>query len=150
MSLHLAPRVHVTSSIRAHRQRDVEVLEKGSEFNFAESRIALGKAFGTRKAQNALTSWEINKVDAADMDQSVSNAIIEQVEENTMDLPTTEELGRNIQDERPIPKHNATASRVDEVYAREDVISEEEWESIWVSDWVKNGTVNTYFPPPLL
>jgi len=144
VSLHLAPKVHMTSSIRAHRQRDVEVLAKGSKFTYAESRVALGKAFGTRKAQSALTSREINKVDVTDMDQSVSNAIIEQVEENTMDMPTTEELGRSLQDERPVPKHNAAASKADDVYAREDIICEEEWNSIWVTDWVKNGTVITY------
>ena len=118
---------------------------------YAESKVALGKAFGTKKAQSALTSREINKIDATDMDKSVSSAIISQVEENTQDMPTTEELGRAMQDERPVPKHNAAATKADEVYKREDIISDEEWESIWVSDWVKSVTVNTYsfspFPP---
>jgi DNA-directed RNA polymerase I subunit RPA49 len=78
------------------------------------------------------------------MDKSVSTAIVSQVEENTKDMPTTEELGRNIQDERPLPKYNAAATKAEEVYLREDIISDEEWGSIWIADWVKNGVVNTY------
>jgi DNA-directed RNA polymerase I subunit RPA49 len=148
VELHAAPKVHVTSSIKTHRQRDIEVQEKGSEFTYAEQRVALGKAFGTRKAQSALTSREINKIDVSDMDKSVSSAIVSQVEENTRDMPTTEELGRTMQDERPLPKYNADATKQDEVYKREDLISEEEWESIWVSDWVKNNHVNTYVFSP--
>jgi DNA-directed RNA polymerase I subunit RPA49 len=144
VELHPAPKIHVTSSIKSHRQRDLEVQEKGSEFSFAEQKVALGKAFGTRKAQSALTSREINKIDVSDMDKNVSTAIVSQVEENTRDMPTTEELGRSLQDERPVPKYNAEATKPDEVYKRVDLISEEEWESIWVSDWVKNNAVNTY------
>lgn len=77
------------------------------------------------------------------MDKSVSSAIVSQVEENTKDMPSTEELGRSMQSERPLPNYNAAATNAHEVYRREDLISGEEWDSIWVSDWVKNGVVNT-------
>ena len=143
VELHIAPKVHVTAAIKTHRQRDLEVQARGSEFTYAESRVALGKAFGTRKAQSALTSREINKIDVTDMDTAVSSAIVDQVEENTKDMPSTEELGRSMQDERPVPPHNAAATKAEEVYKREDLITEEEWESIWVSDWAKSQTVNT-------
>lgn len=89
-------------------------------------------------------SREINKVDVAGMDKSVSSAIVSQVEENTKDMPSTEELGRSMRSERPLPKHNAAATNTHEVYRREDLISGEEWESIWISDWVKNGVASTY------
>ena len=101
-------------------------------------------AFGTRKAQSTLTSREINKINVTDMDKSVSNAIVSQVEENTKDMPTTVELGKSLQDERPVPKHNLGATKPEEVYKREDIISEEEWAGIWINDWVKNGTAATY------
>ncbi|KAA8910894.1 RNA polymerase I associated factor, A49-like protein [Sphaerosporella brunnea] len=143
VELHPAPKVHVTSSIKAHRQRDLEVQEKGSDFSYQDQRVALGKAFGTRKAQSALNSREINKIDVSDMDKSVSTAIVNQIEENTKDMPSTLELGNALQDERPLPTFNAEATKPDEVYQREDLVSDEEWESIWVSDWIKNNHVNT-------
>lgn len=81
------------------------------------------------------------------MDESVSKAVVSQVEENTKDMPTTEELGKSLQDERPVPKHNPDATKASEAYKREDLISEEEWENIWVSDWAKSGEVKTYVLP---
>jgi DNA-directed RNA polymerase I subunit RPA49 len=113
---------------------------------FEESRVALGKAFGTRKAQNLLTSREINKVDVTDMDKSVGSAIVSQVEESTKNMPSMKELGKAMLDERPVPKYNQDAVKVEDVYKREDLISEEEWESVWVMEWVKNGDVQTYAP----
>jgi len=91
-----------------------------------------------------LASREINKVDATDMDASVSSAIVSQVEENTKDMPTTEELGQVMLEERPIPKYNLDAATVEEVYKREDLITEEDWEGLWITDWVKNGGAETY------
>ena len=91
-----------------------------------------------------LTSREMNKVDATDMDASVSSAIVSQVEENTKDMPTTEELGQAMLEERPIPKYNLDAATVEGVYKREDLITEEDWESLWITDWVKNGAAETY------
>jgi len=90
-----------------------------------------------------LASREINKVDATDMDASVSSAIVSQVEENTKDMPTTEELGQVMLEERPIPKYNLDAATVEEVYKREDLITEEDWEGLWITDWVKNGGAET-------
>ena len=144
VQLHVAPKVVVTAAIKKHRQRDLEVQARGSAFTFAESRVALGKAFGTRKAQSALTSREINKVDVSEMEASVSKAVVSQIEESTRDMPSTADLGRAMMDERPVPKHNAAATKASEVYKREDLISDEEWENLWISDWVKSGEVNTY------
>ncbi|KAI5819955.1 RNA polymerase I associated factor, A49-like protein [Pyronema omphalodes] len=145
VELHLAPAVQVKSSVKAHRQRDLENQNKGSESTFAESRVALGKAFGTRKAQSALTSREINKVDASGVDANVGSAILGHVEENTKDMPSTEELGKSLQSDKPLPKYNKDAEKVADIYRREDLISEEEWNSLWIKDWVENNLADTKF-----
>ncbi|KAI5790220.1 RNA polymerase I associated factor, A49-like protein [Geopyxis carbonaria] len=143
VSFHVAPKLQITSSIKAHRQRDAEVQERGSMNTYEQSRVALGKAFGTRKAQLALESREINKVDVSGMDEETSTVLVKQVEENTKDIPTSEMLSQAHADVRQIPAYNKDATKPAEVYQRVAVISEDEWSTIWTSDWVNAGSVAT-------
>ncbi|KAL7276886.1 DNA-directed RNA polymerase I subunit rpa49 [Rhizina undulata] len=142
VELHLAPKVHMGRSIRKHRERDVELEERGVVLSNADSRVALGKQFGTKKAQKLLESREMNKIDISEMDKSVQSSIITQVGETTKDMPTTAELGTQMVEARLIPVFNKEAERPEDVYKLEDVISKEEWEMIWVKEWEK-GTVKT-------
>lgn len=113
----------------------------------ADSRAALGRQFGTKKAQKALLSREMNKIDISDMHGAVTTSIISQVEENTKDMPTSAQLGTQLLETRPIPKANKDAARPEDVYDLDDIISAEEWNVLWVRDWEKGevvGTKSTY------
>lgn len=95
-------------------------------------------------------SREINKVSVDDMESSVKKAIVDRVTEETKDIPTTEMLGQALLDERPLPKYNKDAETPAAVYERQDLIEDEVWENIWVSDWSKTGQASTYVNFPSL
>lgn len=97
----------------------------------------LGRQFGTRKAQKALLSREMNRIDVTDMDSMVTTSIISQVGEATRLIPTTAELGVQQLDTRPIPPPNKDALRPEDVYDLADVINNDEWEALWVREWEK-------------
>lgn len=78
------------------------------------------------------------------MDEDVKSAIVGHVEEGMKGIPTTEMLGNMLEQERPIPRFNKDAEQPEEVYKREDLIEDAEWEALWVSDWVKANSVATY------
>lgn len=103
----------------------------------ADSRAVLGRQFGTRKAQKALLSREMNRIDVTDMDRTVTTSIISQVGEATRSIPTTAELGAQLLDARPIPPPNKDALRPEDVYDLADVIGNNEWEALWVREWEK-------------
>lgn len=97
----------------------------------------LGRQFGTRKAQKALLSREMNRIDVTDMDNTLTTSIISQVGEATRFIPTTAELGVKLLESRPIPPPNKEATRPEDVYDLADVISTEEWAALWVREWEK-------------
>lgn len=85
-----------------------------------------------------LTSREMNRVEVS-MDKESTNAIVSQVSESTANIPTQDMLDKVMSDARPIPVFNAAADAPNKVYKRDDLISPEEWESIWINDWTKAG-----------
>lgn len=97
----------------------------------------LGRQFGTRKAQKALLSREMNRIDVTDMDNTLTTSIISQVGEATRFIPTTAELGAKLLESRPIPPPNKEATRPEDVYDIADVINTEEWAALWVREWEK-------------
>lgn len=85
-----------------------------------------------------LTSREMNKVDVT-MDKELTSALISQVAESTADIPTQDMLNAVMSSARPIPPFNPDADSPEKVYKRDDIITAEEWESIWINDWLKAG-----------
>ncbi|KAH8148130.1 uncharacterized protein LAJ45_07894 [Morchella importuna] len=142
VELHAAPKLHFSRTIKAHAERDREIDGKGIVLNNQDSRAALGRQFGTKKAQKALLSRELNKIDISDMDRSVTTSIISQVEENTKDMPTSAQLGTQQLDLRPIPPANKDATRPEDVYNLDDIIPKDEWSVLWVREWEKGAGSN--------
>ncbi|KAI5849374.1 RNA polymerase I associated factor, A49-like protein [Morchella snyderi] len=139
VELHVAPKLHFSRTIKAHAERDREIDGKGIVLNNQDSRAALGRQFGTKKAQKALLSREMNKIDISDMDKTVTTSIISQVEENTKDMPTSAQLGTQQLDLRPIPPANKDATRPEDVYNLDDIIPKDEWAVLWVREWEKSA-----------
>ncbi|TGZ84324.1 RNA polymerase I associated factor, A49-like protein [Ascodesmis nigricans] len=144
LTLHPAPTVSLSSKIVATKAHDAELITKGAgQLTYDEKRTVLGKAFGTRKAQAALLSREINKVSVDDMEDGMRKAIEQRVKEEMKGIPTTEMLSAALVNERPLPKYNKEAGSSKDVYDRKDLIEDEVWENVWVSDWLKAGAVQT-------
>lgn len=140
--VHAAPKVEVVRCIHGHIVRDVNIEKRGEHLTFYEARVALGYEFGTKKAKNVLANQEINKVDHAAMNESISSEIMDQVTLNK-DMPTSAQLGITMKEERPLPKYNITAPSAEQVYDRTDVIPAEEWEMLDISLWIKTKNVRT-------
>lgn len=83
------------------------------------------------------------------MDKLVTTSIVSQVEANTKDIPTTVELGTQLRDSKPIPRVNHEAQSPEEVYDLEDIISNEEWNVIWVKEWEAGEDLKWYCLGPL-
>lgn len=87
-----------------------------------EQRNALGEAFGTKKAKAAITNYEKNKIDAEKL-QHVEMDIIENVKENTLTLPTKDEIHQASVEDRPTPRANEDATAVEDIYPINGIIS---------------------------
>lgn len=79
----------------------------------------------------------MNRIDVSDMDSTLTTSIISQVGEATKSIPTTAQLGAQLLEARPIPPPNKDATRPEDVYNLDDVISVEEWDALWVREWEK-------------
>lgn len=80
----------------------------------------------------------MNKVDVK-MDRDLTRAIMSEVADSTTSIPSQDMLNKTMSESRPIPPFNAAADSPAGVYSRDDIISPEEWESIWIGDWTKAG-----------
>ncbi|ANZ76595.1 BA75_03897T0 [Komagataella pastoris] len=105
-------------------------------------RNALGQAFGTKKAKKAITSNEINKVDASKLEGSALD-IVDSIKSTTEQLPSREELETKLDEFRPVPPYNLDATHVEDIYPLEGIISSHEWKYLRVdailaeTDWKK-------------
>jgi DNA-directed RNA polymerase I subunit RPA49 len=79
------------------------------------------------------------------MNKSITTSIVSQVEENTKDMPTAEELGAQLREGKPIPKANREAKTPEDAYNLNDIISSEEWNVIWVREWERGEDLKWFF-----
>lgn len=96
-------------------------------------RNALGEAFGTKKAKSAISSLERNRIDA-DKLQGMELDIVDSVKASTQELPTKEQMDKTSSDVRPIPPVNLEATKVEDVYSIDSIISRSDFNTIRVVD----------------
>ncbi|KAI5951698.1 RPA49 [Candida jiufengensis] len=88
-------------------------------------RNALGEAFGTKKAKQAITNLEKNRIDSEKL-QDLELDIVDTVQESTAPI-TTETQTFSI-----MPKPNVSATNVEDVYPIKKIIPEKDWSYIRV------------------
>lgn len=96
-------------------------------------RNALGETFGTKKAKSAINSLERNRIDS-DKLQDMELDIVDSVKQTTVDLPTKEQMDQDSSDVRPIPPINLQATKVEDIYAIDNIIPTFEFNSIRIVD----------------
>ncbi|GAO50087.1 Rpa49 subunit specific to nuclear RNA polymerase I [Saitoella complicata NRRL Y-17804] len=114
-----APHVHVTRTVKA--LKNISRDDKGRQ-QYREARNALGEAFGTKKAKQAIKSQDANKVEASTLD-NVADAIVSDVKAATKNMPTKEDMKREQEEDRPIPTPNVESETPAGVYPLDTVIS---------------------------
>ena len=83
--------------------------------DYTLARNQLGEAFGTKKARANIRAAERNKVDVSAMGDGVQDVLQGMIQSNTSTLPQKQEVERDANDNRPIPRYNDKASSAAEV-----------------------------------
>ncbi|PVG00076.1 RNA polymerase I associated factor, A49-like protein [Serendipita vermifera] len=112
-----------------HHVKSGQSLDAASQAqsDYTQARNQLGKAFGTKKAQAAISRIERNKVDVKAMD-GVSDILQQTIKSKTDTLPT--ELQKLTDGEQSIPRYNQDAAVPAEIYPIEYIVSDAELQSI--------------------
>lgn len=97
-----------------------------------DQRNALGEAFGTKKAKSAIVNYDKNKIDAEKL-QDVEVDIVDNLQQNTVELPTREQMDLAVVLDRPTPEANVDATNVEDVYPPQNIIPKHEWSVLRVS-----------------
>lgn len=142
-NLELVPtkKVYFERSIRALDEAD-KAIQTGPAGQYIAAKKSLGASFGTRKAQNVMKNRNSNIIDTTNL-IGVSNILVDNIMEDSKNVPTAENVQSRQDQLRPVPKYHIEAESPDCVYLLEDVISPEEMEAIYVKPFLKAGDENT-------
>ncbi|TCD67122.1 DNA-directed RNA polymerase I subunit rpa49 [Steccherinum ochraceum] len=110
--------------------KNLESIVSNNDARLAQ-RNKLGETFGTKKAKAAIRAQERNRIDIDAMSGTTGH-LQTRIGENTVNLPTREEMKAAADEARPIPPYDADAERPDDVYALHDIIPESEFNAISV------------------
>jgi DNA-directed RNA polymerase I subunit RPA49 len=105
--------------------------QKTEYSSYIEAKNVLGEAFGNKRTKTQIKAYERSKIDMSTL-QSSKEHIMGAVESKTANLPTAEELQKQLDEDRALPKYNATTENVEEVYLLKDIVTPREEEAIKV------------------
>ncbi|KAK3673673.1 DNA-directed RNA polymerase I subunit rpa49 [Recurvomyces mirabilis] len=132
LTLHAIPRKNdPTPSDRAAKQRKT----------YTSQREALGREFGTKKAQKILDSRTVNAIIAPTpkgkgKTSDVQDAILDSIAENTTPAGNREEMEQDLLSSKPIPRPNLQAETVEDVYPFSTLIPASDLRLIPTEDWL--------------
>lgn len=105
--------------------------------------------FGTKKAKKAISSLSENAITrdrARDASPGAAKralkanpsarAVLESMATSASNAPTKDDLQSSIDDAKPRPKHNAQATKPDEVYEVRSIVGDELMKDLRVKPWV--------------
>jgi DNA-directed RNA polymerase I subunit RPA49 len=108
MTLRTAPLFLVSHHVKALQSSGATASPGWSDYTLARNQ--LGEAFGTKKARAAIRAAERNKVDVSAMGGGVQDVLQGMIQSNTSTLPQKQEVEKDANDNRPIPRRNDQAS----------------------------------------
>ncbi|KAJ2007523.1 DNA-directed RNA polymerase I subunit rpa49 [Coemansia sp. RSA 2322] len=117
----VAPYVRVNTVIKSLKNSR-GVAERRDAHHMPQARNELGVEFGSKKQRAGIRAEERNKInmDTVKGDMDVIGASIE-LRASTM--PTTEEIARDNEKMRPVPKYDPAAETAAQIYDMEDLLS---------------------------
>lgn len=145
LQLMQATALKLTTALR----KEVEEVIKQRELAEKEVRSVqsrreeLGMAFGTKKAKRAIAERTINAISSQGVSSSggpiptnaVAEAVLDSIKDSLVDMPTRDELQSVVDDAKPRPKANASATELGDVYPIKTLVPRGVLEEIDVTDW---------------
>ncbi|KAF2095234.1 A49-like RNA polymerase I associated factor [Rhizodiscina lignyota] len=123
--------------------------EEGSEDEMEEPRQTnaslrqnLGMEFGTKKAKKAIASLTVNAISPAKgtgdgkPKDAATKALLNSIAASTVDMPSRRDLQASVDDAKPRPKANLSATAVRDVYPLVSLIGPEELKNLPVKEWI--------------
>ncbi|EDK43077.1 hypothetical protein LELG_01255 [Lodderomyces elongisporus NRRL YB-4239] len=123
VELYKSPYISTRVTSKKHKVYKGPAIKSTGLKNVAQ-RKALGEAFGTKKAKQALTNLEKNRIDA-DRLQDAEFDIVDTVQEGAAPVKVEEVTG-------PAPQPNVNATNVEDVYPLDNIIPQKFWNYIRV------------------
>ncbi|KAJ2036333.1 DNA-directed RNA polymerase I subunit rpa49 [Coemansia sp. S16] len=116
-----APYVRVNTVIKSLKNSR-GVAERTNQDQVMQARNDLGVEFGSKKQKAGIRAEERNKInmDSVRADMDVIGASIEQ---RTSSMPTAQDIAKDNEKARPVPKYDPDAKTAAEIYDMEDVLS---------------------------
>lgn len=114
-------------------------------------RNALGEAFGTKKAKQAITNLEKNRIDAdklQDMEMDIIDSVQDTLTNNAQSSTTKGQTNNDVTDfsNSPIPKPNVDATNVEDIYPIKTIIPAKDWSYIRVQSIFTDSDPIKQFP----
>ncbi|KAK5111240.1 hypothetical protein LTR62_005268 [Meristemomyces frigidus] len=145
-TLQLIPSHHLTlKAIPRKPNAELEARSSQSRKNYISQREALGREFGTKKAQKFIASRTINAITNSPSKNGkgkatdVQEAILTTIADAGASQPKREEVEHDLLASKPIPTPNLDAEHVEDVYRFNTLIPPAEARLIPVQDW-QNAT----------
>ncbi|KAG5417210.1 RPA49 [Candida metapsilosis] len=111
-------------------------------------RNALGEAFGTKKAKQAITNLEKNRIDAdklQDMEMDIIDTVQDTLASNKADSSTVSVKNDDFSNS-PVPKPNVDATNVEDIYPIKSIIPAKDWSYIRVQSIFTDSDPISQFP----
>jgi len=112
---------------------------------FAEQKMELGEAFGTKKAKKAIQAVAENAMLAArsrgKLDED-ARALVHTIKDSSEHMATREELQAAVDMARPVPRGNFDAEDIQDVYVPREIIGAEVLNAIPILEWQEKAKKN--------
>ncbi|KAL8277074.1 hypothetical protein RQP46_010502 [Phenoliferia psychrophenolica] len=128
LTLHAAPLHSLSTSVKALKHAPASI----TSTQFTVQKALLGTTFGTKKAIRSINAQARNKLDASSFGtgsgstSALQSLLQDSIATSTTSLPTSSAIEHSANLSRPIPPPNFDATKPDEVYAVDSVVSDAE------------------------
>ncbi|KAI7900800.1 RNA polymerase I associated factor, A49-like protein [Cokeromyces recurvatus] len=137
LSITNAPVMKMSRSVKALSS---EIATTSRTVQSQVARTSLGLAFGTAKAKQQLKSEERNLVKGEDLANQMDNLHTE-IGKATVNIPTKDEMKKDMETALPVPKYNINAESPDEVYDISSIVTDEELQSLNYKELLKETSL---------
>ncbi|KAG0378730.1 MAG: RNA polymerase I associated factor, A49-like protein [Linnemannia gamsii] len=121
-----APVIAVNRTIKSLKSAKVQASSKNQ---FLQAKNTLGETFGTKKIKQQIKSVERNAVNVGALD-SIAGILHDSIAAKTNALPSKESIKAKADEDRPIPPFDIAATKVEDIYKVDSLISPAEYQVI--------------------
>ncbi|KAF9123417.1 DNA-directed RNA polymerase I subunit rpa49 [Mortierella sp. 14UC] len=121
-----APVIAVNRTIKSLKNAKTQF---SSKEQFIQAKNTLGEAFGTKKIKQQIKSVERNAVNVGTLD-SIAGILQDTIAAKTNALPSKESIKAKADEDRPIPPFDIAATKVEDIYKVDTLITPAEYQVI--------------------